>query len=123
MFSKQHHNCVHLCTQHTTTKTTTRQFDDVQMEVCTTKEMPEHFNRSDGRVVRASASGAVDSSLISSQVKPMTLKLVFTASLLDIQHQRDIKENKPASLPVMLLGKALNRVPLSWCDRQVAGNF
>ena len=41
---------------------------------------------SDGRVVRASASGAVDSGLIPSRVKPMTLKLVFTATLLDAQH-------------------------------------
>ena len=41
---------------------------------------------SDGRVVRASASGAVDLGLIPSRVKPMTLKLVFTASLLDAQH-------------------------------------
>ena len=39
----------------------------------------------DGRVVRASASGAVDSGLIPSRVKPMTIKLVFTASLLDAQ--------------------------------------
>ena len=44
------------------------------------------FNSSDGRVVRASASGTIDSSLNSSRVKPMTLKLVFTASLLDVQH-------------------------------------
>ena len=43
------------------------------------------LNSSDGRVVRASASGAVDSGLIPSRVKPMTLKLVFTASLLDVQ--------------------------------------
>ena len=28
----------------------------------------------------------VDSGLIPSRVKPMTLKLVFTASLLDVQH-------------------------------------
>ena len=34
----------------------------------------------------ASASGAVDLGLISSRVKPMTLKLPFTASLLDVQH-------------------------------------
>ena len=32
---------------------------------------------SDGRVVRASASGAVDLDLIPSWVKPITLKLVF----------------------------------------------
>ena len=39
-----------------------------------------------GRVVRAFASVAVDFGLIPSRVKPMTLKLVFTASLLDAQH-------------------------------------
>ena len=37
------------------------------------------------RVVRASASGAVDLGLIPSRAKPMTLKLVFTAYLLDTQ--------------------------------------
>ena len=42
-------------------------------------------NSLDGRMVRTSASGAVDSGLIPSRVKPMTLKLVFTASLLDPQ--------------------------------------
>ena len=35
------------------------------------------------RVVRASPLGAVDLGLIPSRVKPMTLKLVFTAFLLD----------------------------------------
>ena len=35
---------------------------------------------------RASTSGAVDLGLIPSRVKPMTVKLVFTASLLDAQH-------------------------------------
>ena len=44
------------------------------------------INSSDGLVVRASGSGAVDLSLIPSRVKSMTLKLVFTASLLDAQH-------------------------------------
>ena len=39
-----------------------------------------------GRVVRASASGNTYSGLIPSRVKPMTLKSVFTASLLDVQH-------------------------------------
>ena len=38
------------------------------------------------RVVKASASEAVDLGLITSRVKLMTLKLVFTASLLDAQH-------------------------------------
>ena len=41
---------------------------------------------SDGRVIRASASGAVDSGLSPRRVKPIALKLVFTASLLDTQH-------------------------------------
>ena len=44
-------------------------------------------------MVTASISVAVDSSLIPSGVKPMTLKLVFTASLLDAQHWRDNVEN------------------------------
>ena len=40
----------------------------------------------DGQMVRVSAFGAVDAGLIPSWVKPMTIKLVFTASLLDAQH-------------------------------------
>ena len=80
------------------------------------------FNSSDGRVVRASASGALDSGLIRSQVKPVTLKLVFTASLLGVQYLRDSVENKPASLLVVPLGKGLSGIPPSWCVRQVAGN-
>ena len=43
-------------------------------------------NSSDGRVVKVSASGAVDLGLIPSRVKPIALKLVFTAFLLDAQH-------------------------------------
>ena len=46
----------------------------------------QDFCSSVGRVIRASASGVVDLGLIPSWVKPMTLKLVFTASLLDVQH-------------------------------------
>ena len=44
------------------------------------------FNSSNGRVVRASAWGAVGLGLIPSRVKPVTLKLVFTGFLLDSQH-------------------------------------
>ena len=44
------------------------------------------LHNSAGRVVRASAAGAVDWGLIPGRIKPMTLKLVFTASLLDAQH-------------------------------------
>ena len=68
----------------------------------------------------ASASGAVDSGLIPCRVKPIILKLVLTASLVDTQHQRDSVENKPASLFVVPLGKTLNGIPPSWCGRQIA---
>ena len=52
----------------------------------------------------------------------MTLKLVFTASLLDDQHLRDSVENKPASLLLVPLEKALSGIPPFWCGRQMAGN-
>ena len=42
-------------------------------------------NSSDGRVATASASGAADLGLIPSRIKPVTLKLVFTAFVLDAQ--------------------------------------
>ena len=42
-------------------------------------------NSSDGRVIRASDSEAVDSVLLPNRVKPMILKLVSTPSLLDAQ--------------------------------------
>ena len=77
---------------------------------------------SNGRVIRASASEAVDFGLIPSRVKPMTFTLVFTASLLDVQHQRDSVEKKPASLLVVPLGKALSGIPSFWCGRQMTGN-
>ena len=80
------------------------------------------LNSSNGRVVRASASGAVDSGLTPSRDKPMTVKLVFTASLLDAQHERDSVENKPESLLVVLMEKALSGIFPSWCGRQMAGN-
>ena len=83
------------------------------------------FNSSDGRVVKASASGAADSRLIPHQVKPITLTLVFSASLLDAQHQRDSVEDKPAS-SLVPLGKTLRGIFSSWCDRLLTlkgGNF
>ena len=70
---------------------------------------------SDGRVIRASASGAVDLGLIPGRVKPMIIKMVFTASLLDVQHYTDSVENKPASLLVVPFGNALSGIPPSWC--------
>ena len=62
------------------------------------------------RVVRASALAAVDLGFIPSRGKPMTLKLVFTASLLDAQHQRDSVNNMPTGLLVAPLGKALSGI-------------
>ena len=47
--------------------------------------------------------------------------MVFTASLLGAQHNKDIVENKPASLLVVSLGKALDRMPPFSCGRQVIG--
>ena len=52
---------------------------------------------------KASASESVKSDLILILVKQMTLKLIFSASLLDAQHQRDSVQNKPASLLVCLM--------------------
>ena len=59
-------------------------------------------------MVRAFASQSVDLGSIS-QVESYqkTLKMVFTASLLGAQHNRDSVENKPASLLVVSLGKTL----------------
>ena len=45
----------------------------------------QFYNSSDGRVIKASSSGAVDLGLIPSRVKPMALKLVFTASCLTLR--------------------------------------
>ena len=73
-------------------------------------------------MVRASALGAVDMALIPSRVKPMTLKMVFTASLLDAQHQRDSVEDKPASSLVAPLGKTLSGIIPSWSGRKMARN-
>ena len=81
------------------------------------------INKSDGRMVRAFTFGVVDSSLIPNPVKSMTLKLVFTASLLDAQHNRDSVENKSASLLVVRLEKKIIGIPSSKSDRQMADNF
>ena len=46
--------------------------------------------------------------------------MVSTASLLGARHLREVVENKLASLLVVSLGKALNRMPPPLCGRQVA---
>ena len=65
------------------------------------------LNSSKDQLVRASASGAADSALIPSPIKPIILTLVFTTSLLDAQHYRDSVENKPSGSRVVPLEKAL----------------
>ena len=62
-------------------------------------------------MVRAFASGAVHCGLILSPIKPMTLQLTFTVSLLNAQHQKDNVEIMPASSLAVALGKALNKIP------------
>ena len=57
---------------------------------------------SDRRVVRESASEAIG--VIPSLVKPITLKLVVTVSLLEILPYGENVENKPASLLVAEMG-------------------
>ena len=47
--------------------------------------------------------------------------MVFTASLLDAQQNKNSAENKPASLLVVSLGKALNGMPPSLFGRQLVG--
>ena len=60
-------------------------------------------------MVRASTSEAVSAGVIQSLVKPMTLKLVFTAAFsFDAEHRKDSVENKPASLLGVPSGKALS---------------
>ena len=81
-----------------------------------------YSNRRDGVVVRASASQSVDQEFISQiESYQKTLKMVLTASLLGAQRNRDCVENKPASLLVMFLGKALNGMPPSSCGRPMVG--
>ena len=58
-------------------------------------------------MVTASVFGTVDSGLIPSRVKPMTLRLVLVASLLDAQHYWDSAENKPPILLVASLQRHL----------------
>ena len=91
------------------------------------KKSSHYYNvfgfHSDGRVVRASASGAIDLGLISSRVKPMTLKLVFTAAfLLEAQHLKgQCGEQAGKFTLVVPLEKSLSGISPSWYGRQVAG--
>ena len=71
-------------------------------------------HRRGGVVVRGSASQSVDlSSFPETSHTKRIKKMVFTASLLGAQHNKDSVENKPASLLVVYLDKTLNGMPLS----------
>ena len=76
------------------------------------------LNRRDGIVIRASALQSVDRGFIS-QVESYQkiLKMVFTASLLGSQQNRDVVKNKPACLLVSL-DKTLNGTTPSLCGRR-----
>ena len=77
-------------------------------------------HRRDGVVVRVSTLQSVDlgfNPLVESYQK--TLKMVFIASLFGARHLGEVLKNKPASLLVATLGKALNEMPSPFCGRQV----
>ena len=78
--------------------------------------------RRDGVVVRASVSQSVDLGFIS-QVESYqkTLKNGIHSFPAWRSHIRDSVENKPASLLVVSLGKALNGTPPSLCGKQMVG--
>ena len=87
------------------------QFHDCNNELC---------NRRDGIVARAFASQSVDLGFISLvELYQKSLIVVFTVSLLGAKQNRDSVENKPASLLIVSLGKALNEMPPSLCGRQM----
>ena len=48
--------------------------------------------------------------------------MLFVASLLGAQQNKDCVENKPASLLVASLSEELNGMPPSLCSRQVVGS-
>ena len=71
-------------------------------------EACKEWRSSEGRVARASASGAVDSGLIPSRVKPMTLNLVVTASLLDAQQNRTVYFSTPQAIDFKIYCLVIN---------------
>ena len=66
-------------------------------------------NSSDGRMARASASGDVDVVLITSRVKPITLKLVFTASLFDALHKKGQSGKQTGKFTYCVVAKSTMR--------------
>ena len=80
------------------------------------------FNRRDGVVVRVSVSQSVDLGFIS-QVESYqkTLKNGIYSFPAWRSANKDSAKNKPSSLLVVSLGKALNGMPPSLCGRQMVG--
>ena len=75
----------------------------------------------DGLVVKASASQSLHLGfipLVESYKK--IKKMVFAASLLGVRDLRDVVEDKPVSLLIVSLGKALNGTPPPLCGKKVA---
>ena len=79
-------------------------------------------NRRDGVVVKASASQLVDLGFISlvESYQKTSKNGIHSFPAWRSAH-RDSVENKPASLLVVSLGKALNGMPPSLCGRQMVG--
>ena len=74
-------------------------------------------------MVRASASQLVDLGFFfPSRAIPKDFKKLYSQlSCFALSKNRDSVENKPASLLVVSLDKALNVMPLSLCGKQVLG--
>ena len=79
-------------------------------------------NRRDGVVVRASASQSADLGLISlvKSYKKILKNGIHSFPAWRSAQKRDSVENKPPSLLVMSLGKALKGTPPPLCGKQVA---
>ena len=74
-----------------------------------------------GVVVRASASQSVDLEFIPNRIIPKDLKNGIHSFPSWRSAHRDSVKNKPASLLVVSLGKALNGMPPSSYGKQVTG--
>ena len=74
-------------------------------------------------MIRASALQSVHLGFIlQSRVIPNNLKNSIQCFSVGAQHKKESVENKPESLLVLLLGKALNGMPPSLWGKQVVGS-
>ena len=94
---------------------------------CAIKNMSQHHHHQilyqrDGIVVKASVLQSVDLGFISKvELCQKALKNGIHCFPAWRSANRDSVENKPASLLVVSLGKALNEMPPSLCARQMVG--